>query len=143
MHDICDIWRMTIDASASRWVPTTGTFGARLALLRHEMRWNLKEAALACGVPQASWREWELKGRDPRGLQEIVAKIAERTGVDDYWLLTGKYLPSGGPSGGAPSAPIPDGGSPLSDSNRRALAYLVPRRPALIAEPVYVAAAAA
>lgn len=77
----------------ARWVPILTTFAARLAAVRHEMGWNAKEAALACGLPAASWREWELNGREPRGIQKIVEKINERTGVDEYWLLTGKDIP--------------------------------------------------
>ncbi|GAB2906745.1 hypothetical protein GCM10027047_01200 [Rhodococcus aerolatus] len=86
-----------------RWVPTTETFGARLALVRHRMGWNAKEAALACGISQGSWREWELKGRLPRGFAATAAAIAERTGVDDYWLMTGRTnpRPDGGPDGGS------------------------------------------
>lgn len=77
-----------------------GTFAARLASVRHEMGWNAKEAALACGLPAASWREWELNGREPRGLQKIVAQISARTGVDEYWLLMGKDIPDPVPPAG-------------------------------------------
>ena len=73
-----------------RWVPRVDSLGARLALVRHTMGWNIKEAALACGLPQGSWREWELNGRDPRGLERAAARISERTGCDEYWLMTGK-----------------------------------------------------
>jgi hypothetical protein len=50
------------------------------------MRWNVKEAALACGVPAASWRGWELEGRPPRDYLNAVGKIARRTGCDIVWL---------------------------------------------------------
>lgn len=72
------------------WIPSTDTFGARLALVRWRMGWNQKEAALACGLSQASWRGWELNGRGPRDLADVAARISDRTGVDDYWILTGK-----------------------------------------------------
>lgn len=85
------------------WIPNTETFGARLALVRWRMGWNQKEAALACGLSQASWRGWELDGRGPRDLAEVAAKISSRTGVDDYWILTGKTHSGVHPSG-------PDGG---------------------------------
>lgn len=75
------------------WVPAADSFGARLALVRWQLGWNQKEAALACAIPPGSWREWE-EGRKPRGLDEIAAKISTRTGVSDYWLLTGKGDPS-------------------------------------------------
>lgn len=89
----------TIDES---WIPSTDTFGARLALIRWRMGWNQKEAALACGLSQASWRGWELSGRGPRDLADVASKISMRTGVDEYWILTGKSHgehPSG-PGGG-------------------------------------------
>ncbi len=60
-----DILWPTDHPSDYRWVPDTSTFGARLALVRQRMGWNLKEAALACQLPQGSWREWELKRRKP------------------------------------------------------------------------------
>lgn len=72
------------------------------------MGWNLKEAALACGLPQGSWREWELNNRDPRGIQAVVGKIADQTGVDDYWLLTGRVTPTGGDGDGLPTPADPD-----------------------------------
>lgn len=99
---------MTTYQTQSGWVPDTQAFGARLALIRHEMRWNLKEAALACGLPQGSWREWELKGRDPRGIQEVVARICHGTGVDEYWLLTGKGDPHGPFTGNRSTPPSGD-----------------------------------
>lgn len=60
--------------------PSLATFGARLAIIRWAMRWNLKEAALACNVPQGSWREWELFDRVPRNLVDVAGKISARTG---------------------------------------------------------------
>jgi hypothetical protein len=96
---------MTIDSGSARWVPSTSTFGARLALVRQRMKWNIKEAALACSVAQASWREWELQNRQPHKLQEVSAKIADRTGVDDYWLMTGRETPLPPPPGGG--LPLP------------------------------------
>ncbi len=72
------------------WVPDLGTFGARLAVVRQHMGWNMKEAARECGVPQNSWTGWELFGREPRGLARVSRSIAERTGVDYVWLMTGQ-----------------------------------------------------
>lgn len=73
------------------WTVDDGTFGARLALVRQRMQWNIKEAARECGVPAASWGTWEA-GSLPRRYTEICAKIAERTGADYMWLLTGPGL---------------------------------------------------
>ena len=91
-------------------IPRTNSFGARLALIRWQMGWNMKEAALACGFSQQSWRGWELQGHDPRGFAEVAERIAERTGIDEYWILTGKERPAGGPAGG------PGESSPKTDS---------------------------
>ena len=103
------------------WIPSTDTFGARLALVRWRMGWNQKEAALACGLSQASWRGWELDGRGPRDLADVAARISARTGVDDYWILTGKS------HGVHPTGP--EGGEQLPKastvSNRRPLDYKV------------------
>ena len=63
------------------------------------MGWNAKEAALACGLPAASWRDWEIKSREPRALARVALQIAERTGVDDYWLMTGRDARSPRPDG--------------------------------------------
>jgi hypothetical protein len=70
------------------WTVDDGTFGARLALVRQRMQWNIKEAARECGVPAASWGTWEA-GSLPRRYTEICAQIAERTGASYMWLLTG------------------------------------------------------
>ena len=78
---------MTTTAAAEPWVPTL-TFKARLALVRNHMDWNTKEAALACGLPPQSWRNWE-KGFKPRDYASACALIADRTGVDRDWLAFG------------------------------------------------------
>lgn len=50
----------------------------------------MKEAALACGFSQQSWRGWEVGGHDPRGFSDVAERIADRTGIDEFWILTGK-----------------------------------------------------
>ena len=115
------------------WVPTLNTFGARLAVVRQRMGWgNLKEAAIACGLPPASWRSWERDGVSPRRVVEIARGISERTGVDYMWLLTGQ----------TPSDPRPDGPAEavcaIRDSNPepadwRIFAGQAPRVPLLAA----------
>ncbi len=84
------------------WIANDSTFGARLALIRQRMQWgNVKEAAVACGLPAESWRTWERDGVTPRRVVEIAAIISERTGCDYGWLLAGSRLqnrPSGGSS---------------------------------------------
>lgn len=99
-----------------RWVPRGDSFAARLAMIRHAMGWNIKEAALACGFPPGSWREWELRGRDPRGLANIAEQIAERTGADEYWLMTGKLPPD--PRPGQPSPLLATNKQPRTGSEQ-------------------------
>jgi len=72
------------------WVPDLNTFASRLAAIRHQMGWNIKESALACGIKPQSWRGWELGGHRPRDYQELCHQIAKRTGVDYVWLMTGQ-----------------------------------------------------
>jgi transcriptional regulator with XRE-family HTH domain len=74
---------------ATQWVPDTSNFGVRLVLVRHEMGWNAKEAALACGISPQSWREWEMSGRRPRDYEGICKRIAARTQCNLIWLLAG------------------------------------------------------
>lgn len=78
----------TVSTDYEAWVPEL-TFAARLALVRHRMGWNIKEAAIACGVRPQSWRGWELERRLPHDLIGVVDAIAARTNVDPDWLLRG------------------------------------------------------
>lgn len=70
------------------WVPDLSTFAARLAVLRQGMGWNSKEAALACGLPAQSWRNWEA-GKRPHDFARVCEMIARRTGVPPMWLAFG------------------------------------------------------
>lgn len=74
------------------WVPVD-TFGARLALIRQAMGWNVTEAATACGVPPTSWKNWE-RGRQPHRMIHAAQAIADRTGCDRDWLVFGGPLES-------------------------------------------------
>jgi transcriptional regulator with XRE-family HTH domain len=58
-------------------------------MIRQHYGWNVKQAATACGITVASWRDWE-HGRSPRDWQSRAAQIAERSGCDFVWLLTGR-----------------------------------------------------
>jgi transcriptional regulator with XRE-family HTH domain len=71
---------------AHGWRPDLSAFGARLALVRQRMGWNVKEAADHCRLPPQSWRSWEA-GRTPRDLVAVCQRIAETTGADVAWLL--------------------------------------------------------
>lgn len=67
------------------------------------MAWgNVKEAALACGLPVQSWRNWERDGRLPRDYVNVCHQIAERTGVDLGWLA-GLPVSGGDILGAAPT----------------------------------------
>lgn len=89
---LCVVTEM-VTSTRSGWTADDSTFGARLALVRQRMGWgNVKEAAVACGLPPESWRRWERDGRAPRDKDEIAWRIAERTGCDYGWLLAGPRL---------------------------------------------------
>ena len=109
MHDKC---RLVLMTTLRDWVPSADDFATRLVLIRHEMGWNLKEAALACGVKAQSWREWELENRKPRDYEGVCRSIADRSGCNLVWLMTGV----------TPPTPPDDGGGlllPRMDSNHQ------------------------
>lgn len=78
------------------WRPAD-TMANRLVLLRREMHWTQREAAMACAVPYGSWQSLE-DGRDARGLDRKISAIAAATGVDRDWLMWGGSLSGGRPS---------------------------------------------
>ncbi len=121
--------------------PSLDAFGARLAIIRWAMRWNIKEAALACNLAHASWREWELFDRTPRNLVDVAAKIASRTGYDDYWIMTGKTKapavsdegPAARPEGfEPPTFCLAVGGEPLAIANRLPVSVTTPDSGAVV-----------
>jgi hypothetical protein len=67
------------------WVPTLD-FAARLAAVRHELNWNIAQAANNCDIAVTTWRGWELERRSPRNRVTVIRKIHLRTGVDPVWL---------------------------------------------------------
>lgn len=76
------------------WRADASTFGARLALVRQRLGWgNVKEAAVACGLPAESWRTWERDGTTPRDTAAVARKIADRTRCDYLWLVLGVDAP--------------------------------------------------
>ena len=70
------------------WVPTTESFGARLALTRQALRLNTKQAAEKCDIWPETWRRWE-RGHSPREMDVIAHRVADGLGVDYVWLLSG------------------------------------------------------
>ena len=80
--------------TSTSWVPSDQSFASRLALVRHEMGWNSKEAALACGLPASSWRNWEA-GKRPHDYEKVCKAISDRTGADLIWLSLGQQSASG------------------------------------------------
>jgi hypothetical protein len=83
---------MSADAA---WVPAIDSFEVRLVLVRHQMGWNAKQAAVACGIKPQSWREWEMFRRRPRDYEAVCRLIAGRTGCDLVWLMCGQTPPGG------------------------------------------------
>jgi transcriptional regulator with XRE-family HTH domain len=79
---------------AANWKPDTSAFGARLALIRWQLNYNQKEAAIAAGFPPATWVAWETGGSMPRDFAAVTSQIAERTGVDRLWLMLGDEAPA-------------------------------------------------
>ena len=72
------------------WVPDIeGDFGARLALVRQHHGWNIKKAAVECGLDPVSWLYWETKGRTPRHYRAVCMQIADRSGCQFDWLVAG------------------------------------------------------
>jgi hypothetical protein len=70
------------------------TFGTRLAIVRQSMGgWNIKRAALECGLDPGSWGAWE-KGASPQRREEIARKISDRTRFSYQWLMVGGALRS-------------------------------------------------
>jgi hypothetical protein len=114
------------------WTADDSTFGARLALIRQHMGWgNVKEAATACGVPAETWRTWERDGVMPRNYTEICDRIAQVTGADFIWLLTGNRTPS-------TSTPFPTMSAVLTSplgGNRVVGRAAVPTKPTISLNP--------
>lgn len=84
------VWRMALTDAAldEPWIPDDSTFGARLALVRWKLQWNVKEAADACGLNDQSWRNWE-SGKLPRDIVTTARTIADITGCSEKWLVVG------------------------------------------------------
>lgn len=76
----------SVSSATERLRPDASTFGARLALLRQAKGWNIAEAAEACAVPAASWRNWELHDRTPRDQVTVCRRIADAASVELAWL---------------------------------------------------------
>lgn len=98
------MWKThTLATMTTTWVPTapaTDTFGARLRVLRLAMDdLSIKEMAMRCGFPPATWRTWEKKGTSPHNMAAVAEKIHQTTGADRDWLMWG--TPSVGSPKGA------------------------------------------
>lgn len=109
------------------------TLPLRLVMLRHECgHLSQRQAAFRCGITPRVWQGME-DGRSTAKLLDILKRIADEFGYDRDWLAYGGPLedrstrPDGGDSAESGAAAKPE--SPLSGSNGRPLAYLVPRRP--------------
>jgi transcriptional regulator with XRE-family HTH domain len=72
------------------------TLAVRLIVVRHEMGWSQREAAEHTGVPYGVWQGME-SGRETRGLDQHIDKIARVTGYKRDWLMWGGPLGHTGP----------------------------------------------
>ena len=68
-----------------QWTPRND-FAERLAIVRIRRGWNVKEAALACGLSPSTWAAWEA-GRKPPDMLDVAHKIADHSGCSLMWLL--------------------------------------------------------
>ena len=76
---------------SGEWIPVD-TFGARLAIVRQRLKWNVSEAARECGLKPATWKTWEELDTLPRDIFDVCTKISQRTGCRYEWLLMGGPL---------------------------------------------------
>jgi hypothetical protein len=107
---------MTAPVTAA-WTADDATFPARLALIRQRMGWgNVTEAAVACGVPVESWRNWERDGRKPHDYIGVCEKVSAASGCDYGWLVNRR------PSGAPFEAP-----KPVNDGDSRGYGLQFPR----------------
>jgi transcriptional regulator with XRE-family HTH domain len=79
---------MTVVQSETGWVPSTESFGARLALVRNHLGLNVAKAAELAGEDDSNWQNWE-RGVKPRDMVDKARKISEALGCNFLWLLTG------------------------------------------------------
>lgn len=82
---------MTTRPTQVNWRPRD-TFGARLRLIRGELGIDIGQAAERCGVPVATWSNWERKGASPRDLLDVVLRIEHAFHVERDWLMWGGPL---------------------------------------------------
>ena len=79
-------------AAQPAWIPVDD-LATRLLVLRHQLGLSQREASERCGIPYGSWQSME-DGRQARGLDLKVARIADALGVDRTWLMWGGALAS-------------------------------------------------
>jgi len=121
------------------WTAGDDSFGARLALIRQRMGWNITEAARECGVGKAeNWRLWEQGSRTPSRLVTIAMAIATRTGCDYLWLVHGPNRGSRIRTSAYPPATVlATVGTPRPPRQRRhADIHMDPARPVRQTRPV-------
>jgi len=82
-----------IDSDATNNRVPTDRFGVRLAMIRAERQWNIKEAGIACGVNEISWARWE-HGGSPTNYEAVCRRIADIAGYSLAWLKAGGPLDS-------------------------------------------------
>lgn len=75
------------ELATTPWIPED-SFGTRLIQVRKRLGMTQAEIAQACDLDDGSWSNWE-NGSRPRGMDEVVRKIAENLNVDRDWLMWG------------------------------------------------------
>lgn len=83
---------------AAEWIPED-TFATRLIAARKGRGLTQGEAAARCDLDDGSWSNWE-NGTKPRGMNEVVRKIADGLLIDRDWLMWGDN--AGCPECGSP-----------------------------------------
>ena len=99
----------------------------RLRIAREFAGLEQEELAQKMGVSRNTITNYEKGKVAPRKI--VLNAWAWHCGVSLDWINTGRPGAPSPPGGGAPVAPIPGDESPLTGSNRRPLAYLVPGLP--------------
>lgn len=78
------------------WTPAD-SLAIRLRTIRYELGYTVEQMAEKCGFNDKTYSSWE-NGARPRDRAEVVAQIAQATGVDPIWLMWGQAGPEGSTS---------------------------------------------
>lgn len=88
---------ITTDSEVRRGRVPRDTLSARVKLARDECGLSQRAAAVRCGLTFGEWQGIE-SGRDARGLDRKIQRIADGLGYDLVWLIRGGPLDHSGAS---------------------------------------------